>query len=114
MKDQLFLLKPGFSNAGLGPLYCEDSVPVEGLLSFCPELRTVVDVHYLEFPRPRAALVDALGEDHQSAPVLILGDGTDVRDPTIAIEAANGRRFIADQAMIRRYLSAQYDQPRAG
>ncbi|MFC4312576.1 DUF3088 family protein [Steroidobacter flavus] len=33
MKDQLYLLRPGFFNATLGPLYCNDSVPVEGFLS---------------------------------------------------------------------------------
>jgi hypothetical protein len=114
VKDQLFLLKPGFFNAGLGPLYCGDSAPVEGLLSFCPELRQAVDVHYLDFKRPRATLVDALGEDHQSAPVIILADDAEVKDPTVEVEEARGRRFIADQAMIRRYLSSQYDQPQAG
>jgi hypothetical protein len=114
MKDQLFLLKPGFLNAGLGPLYCGDSVSVEGLLSFCPELRAMVDVHYLDFPRPRAALVGVLGEARQSVPVIILADKTTIADPTIEVEEANGRRYIADQAMIRRYLSTQYDQPLAG
>lgn len=62
MKDQLYLLKPGFTNADLGLLYCGDSVAVEGMLSFFPTLRQVVDVHYLDFPRPRAALVEALGK----------------------------------------------------
>jgi len=52
MKDQLYLLRPGFFNAGLGPLYCGDSLPIEGMLSFFPQLRTLLDVHYLEFPRP--------------------------------------------------------------
>ncbi|CAN7446081.1 DUF3088 family protein [Phenylobacterium sp. LjRoot225] len=114
MKDQLFLLKPGFFNAGLGPLYCGDSVSVEGLLSFCPDLRAQVDVHYLAFPRPRTPLVETLGEGLQSVPVIILADETTIADPTIAVEEANGRRYIADQAMIRRYLSTQYDQPLAG
>jgi hypothetical protein len=60
MKDQLYLLRPGFMNAGMGPLYCSDSAPVEGVLSFFPQLRDLVDIHYLEFPRPRQALVQAL------------------------------------------------------
>jgi hypothetical protein len=114
VKDQLFLLKPGFFNAGLGPLYCGDSAPVEGLLSFCPDLRQALDVHYLDFQRPRAPLVAALGEANQSAPVIVLADGAEIRDPTVEVQQANGRRFISDQAMIRRYLSTQYDQPQAG
>lgn len=113
MKDQLFLLRPGFFNAGLGPLYCGDSVAVEGLLSFSPVLRDLVDVHYLEFPRPRGALVEFLGEDHQSAPVLVLAD--DAPDELeVETQSANGRRFIAEEHEIRRYLSSRYDQPQAG
>lgn len=114
MRDQLFLLMPGFENAGLGPLYCGDSVSIEGLLSFCPQLRSLVDVHYLEFPRPRAPLVSALGEDLQSVPVLILADKTQVADQGVEVQQAMGRRYIADEKLIRRYLSTQYRMPQAG
>ncbi len=114
MKDQLFLLRPGFFNAGLGPLYCGDSVSVEGLLSFCPDLRDLVDVHYLDFSRPRAALVAALGEDHQSVPVIVLADKIQLRDPGVEVRQTHGRRYIADEKLIRRYLSSQYYQPLAG
>src|SRR5205085_5140781 len=97
MKDQLFLLEPGFRNAGLGPFYCGDSVAVEGLLSFCPPLREAVDVHYIPFARPRAALVDLLGEGFQSAPVLVLAEETVIRDEGVRPTSANGWRFIADE-----------------
>ncbi len=114
MKDQLYLLRPGFFNAGLGPLYCGDSLPVEGMLSFFPRLRTLLDVHYLEFPRPRAALVSALGEEFQAIPVLILADEREVSDEELTPNEANGKRFFADQRNIRRYLSAQHSLPDAG
>jgi hypothetical protein len=35
-------------NAGMGPLYCSDSAPVEGVLSFFPQLRDLLDIHYQE------------------------------------------------------------------
>jgi hypothetical protein len=114
MKDQLFLLRPGFHNAGLGPLYCGDSLPVEGLLSFFPTLRKQIEVHYLEFPRPRASLVAALGEAHQGVPVLILAADRRIEDDDLTPNEANGQRFFADEKQIRRYLSAQYDLPEAG
>uniref|UniRef100_B0SYH7 DUF3088 domain-containing protein n=1 Tax=Caulobacter sp. (strain K31) TaxID=366602 RepID=B0SYH7_CAUSK len=114
MIDQLYLLEPGFSNGALGPLYCGDSVSVEGLLSFFPALREAVDVHYIAFQRPRAPLVEALGEAQQSVPVLILADDTVVKDAGVEVSSANGRRYIADEKTIRRYLSTQYDQPHAG
>ncbi len=111
MKDQLYLLKPGFHNAGIGPLYCGDSLPVEGLLSFFPQLRSQVDVHYLEFPRPRAVLVTALGEEHQGIPVLILAADRKIMDEGLTPKSANGKRFFSDERSIRRYLSAQYNLP---
>jgi len=114
MKDQLYLLKPGFHNAGIGPLYCGDSLPVEGLLSFFPQLRSLIDVHYIDFPRPRAVLVSALGESHQGIPVLILSDDRKVTHDALTPNSANGKRFFSDERSIRQYLSAQYDLPEAG
>jgi hypothetical protein len=114
MKDELYLLRPGFYNVGVGPLYCGDSLPVEGLLSFFPQLRTLLDVRYLEFPRPRAALVKTLGEENQGIPVLILADERKIADEGLTPKEAHGKRFFADERSIRRYLSAQYTLPEAG
>jgi hypothetical protein len=113
MKDQLYLLRPGFKNAGMGPFYCSDSAPVEGVLGFFPELRTTLDVHYLEFARPRAALVAALGEQHQSLPVLVIAADRDIKDPDLEPHRANGARFFAEEKLIRHYLSTQYGLPQA-
>jgi hypothetical protein len=109
VKDQLFLMKPGFTNAGMGPFYCADSVAVEGLLGFFPELREKVDVTYVEFPRPRAPIAGMLGDENQSIPVLVLADG----DGETA-KIANGHRFIDDEKKIRSYLSAKFGLPEAG
>ena len=113
MKDQLYLLRPGFFNASLGPLYCSDSAPVEGVLSFFPKLRQMIEIHYLEFPRPRVALVNALGEEHQSLPVLVLSSASKIKDPDLEPSSVNGKRYFSDEGDIRRYLSTQYDLPHA-
>lgn len=107
-KDQLFLLQPGFFKESEGPFYCGDSVAVEGLLSFFPQLRNEVDVHYIGAPRPRAAIVALSGADNQSAPVLVLGHGREVSDAGVEARTHNGVRFIDAPDQIRRYLSAQY------
>jgi hypothetical protein len=113
VKDVLYLMKPGFVNAGLGPFYCGDSVAVEGLLGLYPALRDRIDVVYIDFPRPRQAIVDAIGEDQQSVPVLILAE--DSPEPeAIRIRSARGRRYIADEKQIREYLSITHDLPRSG
>lgn len=106
-------MKPGFVNAGLGPFYCGDSVAVEGLLGFYPQLRDRIDIVYIDFPRPRQAIVDAIGEDQQSVPVLILADTSTEPEP-IRSKSANGRRYIADEKQIREYLSLTHDLPRSG
>ena len=113
MKDQLFLLKPGFLNAGMGPMYCADSAPVEGVLGFFPQLRELLEVRYLDFPRPRVPLIEALGEANQSLPVLVLSVATEIQDPEILPRTAGGRRFIDDEKTIRRYLSSQFHLPHA-
>ena len=111
MKDKLYLLQPGFQNSSGVTSYCADSAPVEGVLSFFPQLRDLLEVHYLPFPRPRAVLVEALGEAHQSVPVLILGAGREVKGGAPEPSSANGNRFFSDEGAIRRYLSVQYGLP---
>jgi len=113
VKDQLYLVRPGFHNSGAGPLYCGDSLPVERMLSFFPQLRTLLDVHYMDFPRPRAALVDLIGEDNQGLPVLILADGRQIQDGRNHTQSRAGKRFLCDEGGIRRYLSSQYGMPEA-
>ncbi|MGU7779024.1 DUF3088 domain-containing protein [Burkholderia sp. PU8-34] len=108
MKDTLFILRPGFFKDSEGPFYCGDSVSVEGLLSFYPQLRDAVDVEYIDAPRPRQPIVALIGEDNQSAPVLVLGAAQTPKDEAIAVKEHNGMRFIDAPADIRRYLSSQY------
>jgi hypothetical protein len=114
MRDALYLMKPGFFNQGRGPFYCGDSVGVEGLLSFFPALRDLIDVHYIGFERPRAPLASLLGESHQSLPALVLADGRRLEDLSLEPQSAGGQRFFSDEKAIRRYLSSQYALPHAG
>jgi hypothetical protein len=108
-KDSLFLLKPDFRTAdGDGPLYCPDCAMVEGLLSFYPKLRRELAVEYLDFPRPRAALVALLGEANQGCPVLVVADGRRLADPAFPVGEAGGRRFVSGHEAIGRYLSTVY------
>jgi hypothetical protein len=113
MKDQLYLLRPGFFNGSRGPFYCPDSASVEGLLGFFPKLRERVEVHYLEFSRPRNPLVETLGESHQSLPVLIVAAHPLPNCAGLQLRNSNGRNFIDDECQIRLYLSSQYEFPQA-
>ncbi len=107
-KDKLFILKPDFRKDDEGPFYCPESAMVEGMLSFYPKLRHKLDVQYVDFAKPRAAVVAELGEANQGCPVLILADGRRVLDPSLDVKQSNGRRFISNETDIRRYLAAVY------
>lgn len=109
MKDQLFLLKPGFTDdAGQGPFYCGDSVSVEGFMSFFPALREHVDVKYIGFTKPRADVVGLIGAENQSIPVLILNGAAASDDTQFGVKTASGKRFINSEAGIRSYLSSRH------
>jgi hypothetical protein len=107
-KDKLFLLKPDFRKGEEGPFYCPECALVEGVLSFYPGLRQKINVEYVDFAKPRAAVVAELGEANQGCPSLVLADGRSVLPAGVAVTEVNGRRCITNEAHIRRYLAAAY------
>lgn len=113
MKDRLFLMQPGFVNAGLGPFYCNDSVAVEGMLSFFPQLRDEIEISYVPFSRPRQQLIDLVGEDNQGVPVLVLAEGSPVPSGKSAHKLGQ-TVFLTDEKEIREYLSNKFGLPAAG
>ena len=108
-KDILFLLNHGFSNpsAGPDPYYCSECAVLEGLLVYHPELNKRIDVKRIAFPRPRAAIIELLGPDLQSAPVLVVGDET-ASAPGIGISPVTGKRYVSGLKDIAEYLATTY------
>jgi hypothetical protein len=106
MKDRLYLLKPNFLDQG--KLYfCPGCAQVEGMLSFYPALREKIEVHYIDFPRPRPSLVAEVGADNQGCPKLVLGEEHGV-PPKVTVAEAQGRRFISAPLEICRYLASAH------
>ncbi len=108
MKDRLYLLRPGFMDQGKGPFFCPECALLEGMLSYYPDLRNRIEIHYVDFPRPRAVLISELGPEGQGCPTLILGDVTRPAPPGLTVREVNGRRFIAKDIEICRYLASAY------
>ena len=108
MKDRLYLLKPDFTDQGAGPFFCLESALVEGMLSFYPALREKIEVYYIDFQKPRPALVAELGVENQRAPKLILGEATQAVPRGVKVSEAKGRRFISQDVEICRYLASTY------
>lgn len=73
----LFLLPPDFLDPeeGEGPYVCPHCMAIEGLLSVYPPLRRELDIRYVPFKRPRTAIIEVIGEEHQSCPVLVMPQG---------------------------------------
>lgn len=87
--DKLFLLKPGFQDPARDTgksYYCPPCTLIEGVLSFYPELRQKLEVNYVDFKRPRPAIIELIGEENQSCPTLIKPDGTFINDPDFILD----------------------------
>lgn len=107
-RDTLFLLKPDFQDPGDETRYfCPSCAFLEGVLGFYPRLREALRVSYVDYPRPRPAIVALLGEANQGCPVLVLAREART-DGIEGVREHGSHRFITDQAAITRYLTVRY------
>ncbi len=77
-RDTLFLLEHDFADPDLGGervFYCKDCMTIEGLLAAFPGRAANIEVVRVPWPRPRAAVVAALGEANQNLPALVWEGG---------------------------------------
>ena len=105
-RDRLFLLAPGFEKDGI-PSFCGPCAMVEGFLGYFPQVRETLEIVYYPFPRPRAAIVDRVGEANQSMPVLVLAGPSDHPD----VQQVNGNWFVIDPKPICRFLAGRHGLP---
>ena len=71
-KPILFLIRPNSRPDHPEGWYCPDCALIEGVLHYYPQLREVIDVRMVDFPRPRQAIIDLAGEGAQDCPCLLL------------------------------------------
>ncbi len=107
MKDILFLLPADLVDED-GRWYCRECAEVCGVLAYYPRLADVLDIREVAHPKPRAAIVELIGEAHQNAPTLVIGDDARVVPAQVPVKQANGRRFVDDAKSIGLYLAAAY------
>ncbi|WP_448664871.1 DUF3088 family protein [Sphingomonas sp. CJ20] len=77
-RDTLFLLDNDWADPALGGerrFYCKDCMVIEGLLAAFPDRAAAIDVVRVPWPRPRAAVVERLGEANQNLPALVWDGG---------------------------------------
>jgi Protein of unknown function (DUF3088) len=111
LRDRLFLLKPDFTDPVYPGerFYCWHCALLEGVLVSFPALTSKIDVERIAWPRPRQALIDLVGADNQSVPLLVLA--AEAPD-----ELATGRfrdlRFVDNKDAILAVLSRRHGIPR--
>jgi len=107
-KHILFTLTPWIESDGRGPYYCPDCAVVEGFLHYSPQIREEMEIIQMNFPRPRAEIVELLGIENQSCPVLVLNEEAGVA-PRAKTSLATGRKFINDALAICNFLAETYN-----
>ncbi|RYY24649.1 MAG: DUF3088 family protein [Sphingomonadales bacterium] len=99
-RDTLFLLEHDFADPEYGGervFYCKDCVTVEGLLTLFPALAAKLDVVRVAWPRPRAAVVAALGEENQNLPALAFAEGGHVNEIEALLAALHTRHGFPER-----------------
>jgi len=104
-RHQLYLIRPNFLDQGKGPFFCPGCAQMIGLLDYYPALKQDLEVCVVDFQRPRLALVELLGEEYQSCPVLILRTAPRSLPSNVNMRQANGRYFVEGADEIAAYLA---------
>jgi hypothetical protein len=109
-RDKLFLLEPNFEDPAYPRrrFYCWHCALLEGVLASFPGLAHRLDVERVAWPRPRSTVIDLVGDDNQSLPLLVLADDA---GEELATAFYQGRRFVAGTDAILRVLSVRHAIP---
>src|ERR1051326_4628232 len=109
-RDKLIILKPGFEDPAYpGQIfYCRHCVLLEGILASFPGLANRLDVERVSWPRPRREVIELVGEENQSLPLLVLAEGETSLHQTGTYE---GRAFISEKDKILAALSERHGFP---
>jgi hypothetical protein len=109
-RDTLILIKPDFLDPGFPDtrFYCWHCCLLEGLLVSFPALQTRLNIVRIEWPKPRQEVIQLIGEDNQSLPVLIFADDAPKQ---YGARHFNGRQFVADKDDILQALSSRHNIP---
>ena len=112
MKPKLFLLKPGFKdrNTDYGDkfYFCPQCAMIEGIIKYYPQLATLIEINYVDFSRPRKAIVELIGEENQSCPALIIENYSDENVDLSNFLSSADKLFTNSTDFIAKYLAEKY------
>ena len=110
--DILFLLRSDFVDKHRDDenklYYCPDCAFMEGVLAYHPKLRYQLDIRYIDYPHPRQAIVDFIGEGKHGCPHLILDSNNRDYAEGKDFKINNGIYHTQDNQLIAAYLTDKY------
>ncbi len=108
--DTIFLVKPGFQDPEFPgkDFYCWHCALIEGILASFPDLAAKLIVKRVDWPRPRTEVIDIVGEENQSLPLLVFGADPKPDDKSGELSAPS---FIADKDAILQALTDRHGFP---
>ena len=109
-RDRLFLLQPDFEDPAYPGqrFYCWHCALIEGVLVSFPQLAKRLDIERIAWPRPRLPVIELVGEENQSLPLLVLAEGASSMHQT---GTYRGRAFISEKDRILAALSERHGFP---
>lgn len=110
-KDQLYLLDMGFSDENYPQerFFCPDCTLLEGLLAKNAELARAIEIVYVGFEKPRQAVIEQVGEQNQSLPLLVLSEGSTSEYQSGTYK---GRSYMTDLNSILSALTERHGFPK--
>ena len=110
MQDRLFLLRTDFADPAYPDqrFFCWHCMLLEGILASFPRIAETLDVRRVAWPRPRQSIVDLIGIENQSLPILMLADDA---NPNIETSVAFGQRFVEGKDAILNALAIRHGIP---
>jgi len=109
-KNNLFLLTPNFTDPAYPGkrFYCWHCALIEGALLALSDHSKHLQVERVAWPRPRKEIIDIVGAENQSLPLLVLAEGRASKFQTGSFKV---RAFTNEKDKILAALSELYDFP---
>lgn len=112
MKSKLFLLNPNFKDNKTDNeekvYFCPHCAMIEGVLQYYPQLKKLIEIYYVDFKKPRQAIVDLIGEENQSCPVLIVDFENKSNEETSYFNRYENKLFVNSTELITKYFSEKF------
>lgn len=109
---KLFLLKPDFTDSKIDDkgnrYFCPECASILGIIKYYPQLETMLDIEFVDFKRPRKVIIDLIGEENQSCPVLVIENHQDDHVDLSYFNSYGDKLFVNTIDLIAKYLTEKY------